>query len=86
MQVSVNRQLPSNPNQAVNTGIPGQHITPSLPSQKPNSPVSATPRINESQWRDMGFDSEEKARLTLGDDFFGGPVNVCSPSNRPHLK
>ena len=54
----------------------GQHGNAEPPRPRQNSPVSATPRINESQWREMGFESEQQARLTLGDDFFGGPAHV----------
>jgi hypothetical protein len=86
MQASGNRIKSATPHQPVIVEGPRQqHTSTSVSKQRHNSPVNATPRIHESQWRDMGFDSEEKARLTLGDDFFGGPIQVCIPSGRQHV-
>ena len=67
------RGPPSNTHDVVTTG---QQTTLDQSRPLQNSPVRAAPKIDEAQWRAMGFDSEEQARLTLGDDLFGGPSHV----------
>lgn len=63
---------------------PAQHLQhgPCVSSSQPqvtsSQHMNASPRVSESQWRAMGFESEEQARQTLGEDFFGATPQVCS--------